>query len=96
MNDFGGNIPLLGPKPDQVKTGVGPPIALIRDLDENALFEPEATVQTPQGLMAISGRSNIVTAVDLVDMIVDALRPCIREEVAKLVREQQVVGKLTL
>lgn len=82
MNDHG--LPVLGQQ--KAKSPVGPPFALIRTLDENALFEPESTQLINGQVMGITGRSNLVTAEDLVDLIVDALIPrlktLIRDELA--------------
>lgn len=87
MAEFNGNYPILGQNEQKIRATIGVPIALIRDLDENGTFEPENAQQNSQGVAITVGRSNIVTAQDLVDMILDALIPSIkiliREELKK-------------
>lgn len=70
-------VPILGQtKP---KAGVGLVGVLIRDLDENGLYDPEQVIDAGNGqLGAIPGRRNIVTAEDLVEM----MREMVREEIA--------------
>lgn len=78
MAELNHNVPLLG-QTQPTKGQIGMPVALIRELDENGLFNPEQVIQTPQGPVAVVGRANCVTAQDLVDMIADALIPSIKE-----------------
>lgn len=85
--EFPGNLPILGSQQQKIRATIGPPISLIRDLDESGTFEPEHALQTTEGVQITVGRSNVVTAVDLVDMIIDALVPqlkvLIRQELTK-------------
>lgn len=80
--NLGSNVPILGQQKPRAQ--VGAPLALIRALDEQATFEPEAVVNVGGQPVAIAGRANIVTAEELVDMIRDELREVIREELARL------------
>lgn len=84
MNDlnFNPNLPILGQQ--KTRAQVGPPLALIRALDENATFEPESVVNMGGQPVAIAGRQNIVTAEDLVDMLVEDLTPVIRRIVKEV------------
>lgn len=74
-----GGIPILNGTPLSTKGQVGPPVAFIRDLDENGFFDPERVIKTPQGDVAIVGRHNIVTAEELVDMVVERLKPILQD-----------------
>lgn len=76
MAEFNGGLPVLGQQ--KVRAGVGQPIALIRDLDEAGTFEPESTQLVNGVVMGVTGRSNMVTAQDLVDMLADELMPRIK------------------
>ena len=83
MSELNG-LPVLGQQ--KFKAPVGPPIALIKSLDDDCLFEPGSTQLINGQVMALTGRQNLVTAEDLVDMLVDALVPqlkaLIRQELA--------------
>lgn len=80
-----GNVPMLGQQ--KPKAGIQTIGVLARQLDENGMYEPEAVVMGPGGQpVAIPGRGNFLSAEDLireiVEEVVDALRPVIREELA--------------
>ena len=80
MNGHNGNVPIIGAGPQKV--GVATIAAMVHHLDANGEYEPESIVALPNGQpVAIPGRANFVTAVDLVAMIAEALRPVIREEI---------------
>jgi len=67
----GANVPLIGqPKP---KVGVGL-MALVYDLDENGMMEPEHVKTTPQGVKVAPGRTQLVSVKDLLVMIRDVVR----------------------
>lgn len=83
MNEQNG-VPVLGQQ--KLVSPVGLPLALIRDLDDDCMFEPEGSRLVNGQVVGITGRKNLVSAVDLVDLIVDALVPqlkvLIRQELA--------------
>lgn len=83
-----GNIPMIGPRPE-IRASVQGILAMPRKMDENCSWEPESVAMTPEGRpVALAGRDNVVDATDLVEMIVDALRPVIRAEIAVARRKQ--------
>ncbi len=77
MQELNGNVPILGwPSMRVVPQSL---VSLVRSLDANGTFEPESVMNVggvPQG---VAGRSNIMSGEDLVDDIVEALKPAIRE-----------------
>ncbi len=91
MSEFNGSVPALGRQ--KARAGIGPPIALIRTLDDNATFEPEATTLTGGQVTAVAGRSNIVTAEDLVDLIIDALLPRLKGLIRSELSYQKMLDK---
>jgi hypothetical protein len=83
-------VPVLGQQ--KMRAGVGPPLALIRTLDENGLFEPESTQLVGGQVMGVAGRGNLVTAEDLVDMLVDALAPQLKRLIRDEFERQRKLG----
>lgn len=89
MNNLdNGNIPMLGPK-QELKAGVQGPFCLIRTMDENGHFTPESTVLINGQPQAIAGRTNIVSAEDLVDMITDSVMAQLRKELIMMMKEMK-------
>ena len=82
----GRNIPVLGQKKPRMGTQFA---ALVRDLDENGTLEPEQFVMGPNGQqIAIAGRRAFVTAVELVEMV----REAVRQEVRTAIKEWRQKG----
>lgn len=85
MSEFNGKFPVLG---EQAKMRAAPPTfaSLVRHMEEDGTFTPESTQLANGQIQAVAGRSNICSAEDLTDMIVDALihrlKVLIREELA--------------
>lgn len=80
MGSLNDNVPLLGPKPAKMRAMPPMFVSLVRALDDNGTFEPEDVILVNGQPQAIAGRSNIVSAEDLVDMFGDMVRKIIREE----------------
>lgn len=78
-----GHVPDLGAYANgqQQKVPIQIVGVLIRDLDKDGLYTPEQVQMTPNGPMVVTGRQNIVTAEDLVEMF----REMVREELANAV-----------
>ena len=84
MTENGKAVPILGQGGKKPMAGVNTIGALIHHLNDDGEYEPENVALLPDGsgrVVAIPGRQNYVTAEDLVDMVADALRPVIREEI---------------
>ena len=77
-----GNVPLIGGH--KVKATVQAIVGLVRDMDENAQFDPERVQLGPGGMpIAVAGRSSMVSAQELVEMI----RIVVREEIRAAQKE---------
>ena len=76
-NQQNGHVPLIGQQ--KIRGGVEFVTVMIRQLDEDGTYEPQAVIAGPNGqAVAVAGRENLVTAEDLVAMI----REMVREELA--------------
>ncbi len=58
-----------------------PPVfgPMIRHLDDDGTFEPESTQLNNGQVQAVAGRSNMVSAEDLCEMLIDELMPRLRD-----------------
>ena len=79
-----GKVPMLGEQ--QIRATPQMLVSLIRHLDDDGTFEPESTQLNNGQVQAVAGRSNIVSAEDLCDMIVDAVMAQLRVEIKKLLK----------
>lgn len=88
MAEFDRNLPLLGIEKSRIRTQPAFIVSFVRSLDENGQFEPESTYLNDKGeAQAIAGRSNICSAEDLTDMIVDAVWLRLKDELRALIAE---------
>lgn len=89
MNELhNGNVPILGEqKPRAMPQMI---VSLVRSMDSNGTFEPESTVSNGNQVQAIAGRGNIMSGEDLVEMIIDGLKPALRE----IVRDERARQRL--
>ena len=78
MANGNGTIPILG-ETTKPRVAVALPVALVRQADENATYEAEGTIMTPNGPIAIAGRKNLVDATELIEMF----RRVVAEELDK-------------
>lgn len=87
MVEFDGRLPILGQDQQKPRATANLIVSLVRSMDENGTFEPEATYLSGGQVQAIAGRSNICSAEDLCDMICDMIIPqvkiAVREEIKK-------------
>lgn len=87
MAEFDRNVPILGQEKQKIRTQPAFIVSFVRSLDENGQFEPESTFLNNGTVQAIAGRSNICSAEDLTDMIVDAVWLRFKDELRALIAE---------
>lgn len=94
MTDFDRNVPLLGQQKQKIRATPNVIASFVRTLDDAGTFEPESTQLIPGGgIQATAGRSNLVSAEDLVDMVVDALIPQIKVLIRQEFAYQKTLDK---
>ena len=80
-----GMAKILGPKP-RASVQLG---GIVRSLDANGTFEPEAVIAGPAGAIASPHRSDVVTAEELVEMFWEraqvGIRAIVRDELERAV-----------
>lgn len=78
MNDLhGNNVPILGEqKPRAMPQMI---VSLVRSMDGNGTFAPESTRVNGNEVQAIAGRGNIMSGEDLAELIIEGLKPALRE-----------------
>jgi hypothetical protein len=75
-------VPLLGEQ--KIKATPNAIVSLVRHMDADGTFDPESSSVVNGNVQAIAGRGNLMSGEDLVEMLVDELKPVLRQ----IVREE--------
>jgi hypothetical protein len=88
VQEINGKVPLLGEQ--KVKATAQAIVTLVRHMDGDGTFEPERTQVVNGQVQAVAGRGNIMSGEDLIEAILDGMKPILRDVVRDELARQRL------